>query len=295
MKKIYITSALLASGISTFAQDAASSTGNETTFYSVLIGIIIVLSIVLLIVTLTLQKVVNVLRIEATGGKHQYDDDRGFWEKLLSLKPLAAEKEIELDHDYDGIKELNNPIPPWFNVLFYGTIVFGIIYLFVYHVFEVAPLQAKEYDNQVAVAEKMKEDYLKKAGNLVDENSVKVVTDQKLLAEGNNTYTARCAACHGQKGEGGVGPNLTDEYWLHGGTINDVFKTIKYGVPAKGMIAWQNTLNPLEMQNVSSYIMSLQGSNPPGAKEPQGEKAGATSEVLSPSPSDSAIKDTITK
>jgi len=79
----------------------------------------------------------------------------------------------------------------------------------------------------VAVAEKMKEDFLKKAGNLVDENSVKAITDEKLLAEGNSTYTARCAACHGQKGEGGVGPNLTDEYWLHGGTINDVFKTIK--------------------------------------------------------------------
>jgi len=127
MKKLYITSALLVSGISTFAQDAASSAGNENTFYSVLMGIIIVLSCVLLIVTLTLQKVVNVLRIEATGGVHQHDDDRGFWEKLLSLKPLAAEKEVELDHDYDGIKELNNPIPPWFNVLFYGTIVFGII------------------------------------------------------------------------------------------------------------------------------------------------------------------------
>lgn len=294
MKKVYITSALLVSGISTFAQDAASSAGNDTTFYSVLMGIIIVLSIVLLIVTLTLQKVVNVLRIEATGGVHQHDDDRSSWEKLLSLKPLAAEKEIELDHDYDGIKELNNPIPPWFNVLFYGTIVFGIIYLFVYHVFEVAPLQAKEYDNQVAVAEQMKEDFLKKAGNLVDENSVKMVNDEKLLAEGSTVYIARCAACHGQKGEGGVGPNLTDEYWLHGGTINDVFKTIKYGVPAKGMIAWQNTLNPLEMQNVSSYILSLQGTNPAGGKEPQGEKAGSGSIEVS-TPVDSAITDSMTK
>ena len=282
MKKIYIALAFLAAYSNTFAQDTvAAPVETDTTFYSVLLGIIIVLSAVLLIVTFTLQKVVHVLHIEATGGAHsQYEDDRGFWEKLLSLKPLAAEKEVELDHDYDGIKELNNPIPPWFNVLFYGTVVFAIIYLFAYHVFDIAPLQGKEYENQVAVAEKQKNDFLKKAGNLVDENSVKAVTDQKLLTAGAELFTSKCAACHGQKGEGTVGPNLTDEYWLHGGTINDVFKTIKYGVPAKGMIAWQSTLNPIEMQNVASYIISLQGTNPAGGKEPQGEKMSTAADVV---------------
>jgi cytochrome c oxidase cbb3-type subunit 3 len=108
--------------------------------------------------------------------------------------------------------------------------------------------------------------------------------DSKIVSSGKEIFIAKCVACHGQAGEGGVGPNLTDEYWLHGGSINDIFKTVKYGVPEKGMIAWQATLKPNEIQSVSNYILSIQGSNPANAKAPQGEKATAGVDSTSAKP-----------
>jgi cytochrome c oxidase cbb3-type subunit III len=289
MKKIYSTTAFTMLGSVALAGEG--STDTVFSFHGILLGVIITLTLVLLLVVVTLQKVVNMLQQEASGGKYVWEDERGFWEKLLSLKPLAAEKEVELDHDYDGIKELNNPIPPWFNVLFYGTIIFGFFYLVVYHVSEMAPLQAKEYETELQVAEQQKEAFLKKAGNAIDETNVQMITDAGKLAEGGNIYQSRCAACHGEKGEGKVGPNLTDAYWLHGGSIQDVFKTIKYGVPAKGMVSWQNSLNPMQLQQVASYVMSLQGSSPSGGKEPQGELYNPVGSATPASPSDSTTTD----
>ena len=96
---------------------------------------------------------------------------------------------------------------------------------------------------------------------------------------------ARCAGgwpCHGQKGEGLVGPNFADEYWIHGGGIKNVFKVIKYGVPDKGMIAWQAQLKPADMQKVGSYILTLQGTNPPNPKAPQGTIWADTAAVQAP-------------
>lgn len=273
MKKILITLISALAAGSAFAEAGSSSA--PIGFHEILIGIIIVLSIVMLMVVYTLKQVVTLLKNETSGktsAAYQEEESLNFWERILSLKPLSAEKDVDLGHDYDGIRELNNPIPPWFNVLFYGTIVFGIGYLIIYHITDSAPLQAAEYKNELLAAEKQKEEYLKKVGSTIDENNVKLITDKALLASAEQEFKSRCAACHGQNGEGGVGPNLTDEYWLHGGSINDVFKTIKYGVPAKGMVAWQNAINPVKMQELASYVLSLQGTNPAGAKEPQGEK-----------------------
>ncbi len=271
MKKIAIILGMLSS----FAAMAATGAATQPmiTFHTVLIGIIIVLSIVMLMVVFTLQQVVQLLKNESTKEKKIAEPELTMWEKFLSLKPLSAEKDVELDHDFDGIRELNNPIPPWFNVLFYGTVVFAIGYLIVYHVLNMAPLQAKEYENQMAEAKIAKEEYVKKAGNLVDESSVVMLKDAALISNGKETFMTKCAVCHGEKGEGKVGPNLTDAYWIHGGTIQDVFKTIKYGVPSKGMVAWENSMNGSQMQEVASYILTLQGTNPPGAKEPQGQMA----------------------
>ena len=257
------------SGFAAMAQEATAKP--IVTFQTVLIGIIVVLSIVMIMVVFTLQQVVNLLKRETMGEKFDDYDKLTFWERMLALKPLSAEKDIELDHDYDGIKELNNPIPPWFNVLFYGTIIFAICYLIIYHVMGLAPLQAQEYDNAMAEAKVAKELYIKNAGNLVDENSVKLLTDATALSKGHETFVAKCQVCHGEKAEGKVGPNLTDKYWLHGGNIQDLFKTIKYGVPSKGMVSWENSLNGTQMEEVASYILSLQGTNPPGAKAPQGD------------------------
>lgn len=194
------------------------------------------------------------------------------WNKLLSLKPLSEEKSLLIAHEYDGIQELNNPTPAWFMVLFYSTIIFSVGYLMVYHVFDIGQLQDAEYNTEVAQAEVAKKIYLSKAANRVDENTVKVVTDPAMLAEGKATFKATCAACHGENAQGVVGPNLTDEYWLHGSKINDIFKTIKYGVQAKGMPNWEKQLSPRQIADVSNYILSLQGTHPAGAKEPQGDK-----------------------
>ncbi|RYY36792.1 MAG: c-type cytochrome [Sphingobacteriaceae bacterium] len=192
--------------------------------------------------------------------------------KLLSLKPLSEEKDLIIEHDYDGIHELDNPTPAWFMVLFYATIVFAVGYMMVYHVFGIGQLQDQEYVTEMAIAEKEKAAYLAKSADRVDETTVKLSTDQGVITAGQEIFVKNCAPCHGEKGQGVVGPNLTDDYWLHGGKINDVFKTIKYGIQAKGMPNWDKQLSPKQIADVASYIESIHGTNPPGAKQPEGEK-----------------------
>jgi cytochrome c oxidase cbb3-type subunit 3 len=194
------------------------------------------------------------------------------WQKLLSLRPLEEENEILITHDYDGIQELDNPIPAWFMYLFYGSIVFGIGYLLNYHVFKTAPLQYAEYKTEMAQADLAKKAFLSKAANRVDENTVKLVHDPAVIASGQTIFKTTCAACHGDHAQGNVGPNLTDDYWLHGGKIGDLFKTIKYGVLSKGMPTWEKQLTPKQISDVANYIKSLHGTKPAGAKEPQGTK-----------------------
>lgn len=197
----------------------------------------------------------------------------GFWIKLLSLRPIEEEKDMVIDHEYDGIQELNNPIPGWFNVLFYGTIVIGFVYLLVYHVFGWGMNQDQEYAHEMAMAEKAKQEYLAQAANLIDESSV--VFDAGMAAAGKAIFAANCAACHGANGEGTIGPNLTDRHWLHGGEIKDIFKTVKYGVPAKGMVPWEQTLTPGQIAEVSSYIITLRDSKPANGKAAEGAEVTA--------------------
>jgi len=194
------------------------------------------------------------------------------WNKLLSLRPLSEEKDMLIEHQYDGIQELDNPTPAWFMYLFYSTIVFAVVYLLIYHVFSAAPLQYDEYKNEVAQADIAKKEFLSKQANRVDENSVKLVTDPAALTSGQMVFKQSCVPCHGDHAEGKVGPNLTDDYWLHGGKINDVFKTIKYGVLTKGMPTWEKQLSAKQIADVSNYIKSLHDTHPLNAKEPQGTK-----------------------
>jgi len=175
-----------------------------------------------------------------------------------------------IQDSHDGIIELDNPTPPWFMYLFYVTILFGVIYLINYHVLQDGNIQETEYKNDMAQAEKERGIYLKKFAKSINENNVVRSKSSKDLKEGNEIYKTNCVACHGNLGQGGIGPNFTDNFWIHGGEIKDLFKTITHGIPEKGMIAWNKTLNPLQIQQVASYILSLQGTNPPGAKEPQG-------------------------
>lgn len=216
----------------------------------------------------------------------------GFIDKLLQKlqdsKPISEESEIDLDHDYDGIRELDNNLPPWWLYGFYITIIFAVIYLLRFHVFHSAPLPLEEYQIEMAQAEEARAEYLKTAANMVDENSVTLITEGPALEAGASIFKANCAVCHAQDGGGGVGPNLTDNYWIHGGSIKDVFSTVKYGVPAKGMISWKDQLNPAQMQNVASYILSLVGTTPADPKDPQGELYQAPVEEQAPADSTEA-------
>lgn len=192
-----------------------------------------------------------------------------YWEDAV---PVEREADIMMHHNYDGIRELDNSLPPWWVNMFIITIVWSAAYMFYYHFGGGGPSQAEEYEREMEKAKKEIAIALAGKASAVDESNVTLITDALALGEGELIFKNSCAACHGAQGEGNaVGPNLTDEYWLHGGGITNVFRTIKYGVPEKGMIAWQSQLKAADMQKVASYILSLQGTNPPNAKEPQGE------------------------
>lgn len=211
-------------------------------------------------------------------GNSIYDEDfrSSFAGRLLFLMrgdatvvTGKAKDIIHSHHDFDGIQEYDNDLPPWWKTMFYVSIVFAVGYMLHYHVFRTGALQTEEYEME------MEQAALFAAKNADDPNAVtnyEALTDAAALESGKSIYSANCAACHGTEGQGTVGPNLTDEYWLHGGDVNEIFKTVKYGVPAKGMVPWQGKLTKDQMLEVSSYILSLQGSNPANAKEPQGEK-----------------------
>lgn len=186
--------------------------------------------------------------------------------------PLEKDAELMTDHDFDGIQELDNGMPPFLKYMFVGTILFAVYYWVDYQVLKASPLQIAEYEAEMAEGEAAKLEYLKKAGASVDENTVTLLEDASLVAAGQKIYATNCVACHGDKGQGGVGPNLTDNYWIHGGDVKAVFKVIKYGVPDKGMRSWQSEIKPADMQAVSSYILKeLTGTNVAGGKAPQGD------------------------
>ncbi|HTF82561.1 MAG TPA: cbb3-type cytochrome c oxidase N-terminal domain-containing protein, partial [Cytophagales bacterium] len=203
---------------------------------------------------------------------------------------VERDEEIQLSHNYDGIVELDNTMPPWLRAIFGVTIVFAISYLGYYYVLGLGKFQIQEYTEEMEKANIEIAEYQKKAANSINEENVVLEKDQMTLAAAKELFSKNCKTCHGANAEGGAGPNLTDAYWLHGGTIKEVFKTIKYGVPAKGMIAWQQKLTPKDIQSLTGYIMSLQGSNPPGAKAPQGLRSEEPGAVPLPAPQELAPK-----
>ena len=173
-------------------------------------------------------------------------------------------------HEFDGIRELENPLPPWLKYLFYATIVFSAAYLILLFVFkDDSIIQDLEYQKEMAEARGELE---KEAPEEGVEAVAVVRTEEDILASGEKTFTKICAICHGKFGEGLVGPNFTDEYWIHGGSREDQYKIIINGVIEKGMISYKNQLSETQIQDVISYIHSLKGTNPPNPKAPEGEK-----------------------
>lgn len=191
--------------------------------------------------------------------------------KMTKVVPIEKEADVMLDHDYDGIRELDNILPPWWVSMFNISIVIGVLYFGYYHMTDYGHSSSEQWEIEMAEAKESVKAYLATQSDLVDETTAVVLTDAADIATGKSIYTTNCAVCHGAGGEGGVGPNFADEYWIHGGDIKNLFSTIKYGVPEKGMISWKSQLKASEMQKVASYILTLQGTNPPNPKAPEGD------------------------
>ena len=191
---------------------------------------------------------------------------------MTGTVPVEQEASLVLDHDYDGIRELDNNLPPWWKYGFYLTIVIAVIYMLNYHVFHTGKSSIEAYEREMIAGEQQVAEYKRTHAGLVDETNVKRLTDDASISAGADLFKANnCTACHGDFAEGKSAPNLTDDYWLHKGGTADIFKSIKYGWPDKGMIAWEKTISAVQIQQIVSWIQSRRGSNPPNAKEPQGE------------------------
>lgn len=286
MKRIHTTAlALLAIG-QTMAQAPATAKDpipaivSDPMTYIVVITMAILLATVLVLVNVVRRLVYSIagpspivakpeVNIPAKNEKPSVFSRLNTW--LSDSVPVEKEADVLLDHNYDGIKELDNNLPPWWKYGFYITILFAFLYMAHYHVVGSGNVQVDEYNKQLADAEIAKQEYLKMTAAQVDENTAAFLAEASDLGEGKKIFMDKCKVCHGAGGEGSVGPNLTDDYWIHGGDIKDVFKLVKYGFPSKGMLAWQGQLSPVQIQQVSSFVKSLHGTNPANPKAPQGE------------------------
>ena len=292
-----IKTVLLLVGLSTAgAANAANSSPIMPDFvmtneiFWLLSSVIIFQVVVIFILFHSLQTLIKLERGESFDEVEEAKEDIFATLNLTDRVPVAEEGAIMMDHEYDGIRELDNNLPPWWKYMFYVTIIFAVIYLIRFHVTGDGPSSEEEYIAMMEEAAEMKAEMMATATNLITEENVTYLIDAPTLEKGAAIYTGNCATCHGQLGEGGAGPNLTDEYWIHGGSISNVFSTIKYGVPAKGMIAWESQFTPEQMQTVASYILSLKGTNPPNGKAPQGELYVEEVEAEEPeTPSDTAV------
>ncbi len=292
MKKIVlIFSSLLMSLIST-AQGSIDSSAKgfwDDPFSDPMFPIYLVASFVFLVILLTIVvafMMLRVLRIFIESAAQERATKLGipyvvpqswwskFWEDANALVPIEKEKDIELDHNYDGIRELDNHLPPWWKGLFYGCIVFAVIYMVMYHFSDTLPLSGQEYENELSyAAEQARIFKASQPVTLIDETTLTYTKDADMIAKGKVVFTSsNCGSCHRNDGGGNmIGPNLSDEYWLHGGDVKNVFATINKGVVEKAMPAWGKTMSQKDVLNVAYYVMSLQGSNPANPKAPQGE------------------------
>lgn len=178
-----------------------------------------------------------------------------------------------LEHQYDGIEEYDNPLPPWWVYFFVLSILWGGAYIFYYHIAEIGPGSKGEFAEEVREYETEFADAIFAAQNINwDEPNFKPIEGEAAIIQAKGIFGRSCASCHGKEGQGGIGPNLTDPYWIHGPEFNDVVRTIAMGVPEKGMISWKATLSKDDILQVASFVMTLQGTNPDKPKPPQGQK-----------------------
>ncbi|MBS1782223.1 MAG: c-type cytochrome [Bacteroidetes bacterium] len=243
----------------------------RTDFYF-LMGILTFELVIVFALLLTMRTLLRLISGDAEKRAAAYSVIKklSFWERINGVVPMDKEQDIMLDHDYDGIQELDNSLPPWWKYGFYFTIFVAIAYLWYYHGGGNGPSSHDEYVAAMQKGDEEKAAYLAKTSGNIDENTVKMA-DATGIEEGKGLFAKNCAACHAADGGGIVGPNLTDEYWLHGGSIQDVFKSIKYGWQDKGMKSWKDDFSPKQIEDLASYVKSLHGTKPAAPKEKQGD------------------------
>ncbi len=292
---LLLSSSLFAQGTGGTQSAVATTIGDMTkgTFY-IMIAIIFVELLVILALLMNIRSLLTVEKEKLNEAiltekvKIEIDQNKlSWWDRFNRLRPVSQESELDLGHDYDGIRELNNRLPPWWLYGFYLCIIFAGVYLWRFHVSHNGPSSAQEYENSITEARLEIDAYIKAKGEAVDENSVTRLTDKASLDEGKIIFEKSCVTCHKITGGGDVGPNLTDDFWLHGNDIKTVFKTIRYGFNA--MPQWQMAYSNKQIQLVASYVKSLHGTNPPNPKAPQGVEM---KEIPVANPSDSTKKDT---
>lgn len=219
---------------------------------------------------------------------------------------MAKYKDELLDHDYDGIQEMDNNLPKWWLYLFIFTIGWSVLYMLYYHVFDLGYLQEDEYRQEMdrnyvrvspsdlkvlGILPEYHSPYHNPRGDATpysllalvqkgarimmtaatDTVTYIAVDEPVSISDGQKIFLKDCAQCHGKLGEGGVGPNLTDDYWLHGADVSSIVRSVKYGYPAKGMISWLGTLKEEDIIKAASFILTLRGTNPPNGRAPQGD------------------------
>lgn len=295
MKKLFSLLAIL--GFTTFPVWAQTEESNWYTKLQamdsgqvtllVILGIVLTVIVLLLILMVYLMSFMSaVLRKENPSIANEPSWWDTFKERFVTgqVDEVGGKEEkakMMADHSYDGITELDNFMPPWLQWVFIGTIAFAVVYFVNYTVLGNGPTGVEEYEAELKLEAEAAE--FRKANMLagIDEKTVVFDESAAALGAGKSLFETNCAACHAADGGGGVGPNLTDEYWIHGGSISDVFSIVKYGVVEKGMIPWQDQLSPEQIQQVSSYILTLKGTTPAVPKDPQGE-------LYSPTPVEAA-------
>lgn len=279
---LLVTSGLLLPAMSSAQNSAAPAESIATSWYStgnlmflLLVAVYITLLLIVFWISRHMMKMVKQLYAVEKKSLEPEAEKTSWLDKVLDAfnasVPLHKEKDVLLNHDYDGIKELDNSLPPWWLYGFYITIIFAVVYLFYFHLGGPGLSSTEAYAEEVRLAnEQLAANAMKQPSISVDESNVQFLTDDASLADAKSIFTNVCASCHGTRGEGGAGPNLTDEYWIHGGSINEIYHTIKTGVADKAMPQWGATYKAPDLQKLASYVMKLKGSNPPNPKEPQG-------------------------
>jgi cytochrome c oxidase cbb3-type subunit 3 len=290
MKKTTLLLAGLLACMAAQAQEPTSKTfwddpvNNPATPIYVTAALVFIVFLLVLIVSIMMLRAFNTLIEQTEKAKAKtmgvaYAPRPSWWstltQKLNNSVPVEREQDIDMGHSFDGIRELDNHLPPWWKWLFYATIAWSVVYVVVFHISSSLPLSHDEYQNEVAMAEIAKQKLLASQPQaVIDVDKLEYTADAAIIGKGQKVFQDNCVSCHRKDGGGNtIGPNLTDDYWLHGNGIKNVYTTVNGGFVEKGMPAWGKALSPSEVRDVTFFVLSLHGSNPPDPKAPQGELA----------------------